>query len=168
MTPAVERTNRWVRVCGLGAIVAALPTVIWRVIVGLGLPLGTPRSWRRSEALPGAGTSYVIALSAIQLAAALLTVVLFAPNADRVPRWSPLAAGYRLPTGLVVAASLAGSAVLTVLCVLSAVNWDRVDPFRDAQSVSGWSYLCWSCYAATIAWPVLLVATTVGYRTARR
>lgn len=67
MTPVVARINHWVRVCGFGAIVAALPTVIWPVVVGAGLTLGTPRSWRRSETLPGTGTSYVITLSAIQL-----------------------------------------------------------------------------------------------------
>lgn len=50
---------------------------------------------------------------------------------------------------------------------ISALHWDRVDPFRDARTVSGWSYLCWACYAVAVAWPVLLVATTVGYRSAR-
>ncbi len=168
MTAAAARVDRWVRVCGLGAIAAALPTVIWRVIVGAGVPRGTPNSWRRSEALPGSGTSYVLTLSAIQLAAALLTLVLIVPNADRVPRWSPIAARSRLPAGLVVGISLTGSAMLTVLCVTSALNWGRVDPFRDAHTTSAWSYLCWACYLVAVAWPALLAATTIGYWRIRR
>lgn len=164
----IEGVGRWVQACGLGAIATALPTVIWRVVVGAGVSLGTPASWRQSEHLPGAGTTYVVMLSAIQLAAALATVVLFAPGRDRVPRWSPVAAGRRLPTHLVVGVSLAGTAVLATLCVLSALHWSTVDPFRDAHAVSGWSYLCWACYAAAPAWPVLLLVTTLGYWRARR
>lgn len=106
-------------------------------------------------------------LSAMHLVAALLTVVLFVPDADRIPRWSPVAAGRRLPGSLVVGVSLIGSAVLSAICLVGAIKWSRVDPFRDARAVSGWSYLCWACYAAAMAWPVLLTATTVGYWRAR-
>ncbi len=79
-----------------------------------------------------------------------------------------MAPSRRLPAGLVIGASLTGSAVLMVLCALSAVNWSQVDPFRNAGTVSGWSYLCWACYAITTAWPVLLIGATAGYREARR
>lgn len=154
---------RRTRACGFAAIAAALPTVIWRVLVGLGATLGTPESWRRSEQLPGSGTSYVIGLSALQLAAALLTLVLVVPGADRVPRWSPVAAGRRMPRSLVVGVSLIGSLALMLVCVLSVINWRSVDPFHDAATVSDWSVLCWACYAAALAWPVLLIATTLGY-----
>jgi hypothetical protein len=151
------------RASGLAAIAVALPTVIWRVLVGLGATLGTPASWRRSEHLPGAGTSYVFGLSALQLAAALLTLVLVVPGADRLPRWSPVAAGRRMPRELVAGVSLIGSFALISVCVLSVINWRSVDPFHDAPTVSGWSLLCWACYAAALAWPVLLIATTLGY-----
>lgn len=154
--------------CGFAAIVVALPTVIWRVLVGLGATLGTPASWRRSEELPGSGTSYVIGLSALQLTAALLTLVLVVADADRVPRWSPVAAGRRMPRGLIVGMSLLGAIALTAICTLSAINWGRVDPFRDAPAVSGWSVLCWACYGVALAWPVLLIATTLGYSRSRR
>lgn len=71
-------------------------------------------------------------LSAIQLAAALLTLVLFIPNADRVPRWSPVAASRRMPVSVIVGASLIGAALAMTLCVLSVVHWSQVNPFGDA------------------------------------
>lgn len=161
------RVKPWVRACGVAAILAALPTVVWRAVVGVGLTLGTPTSWRRAEELPGSGTAYVMTLSVVQVAAALMTLLLIVRGADRVPRQSPIAAGRRLPASFIVGTSLTGAAVLGVLCILSAVNWGRVDPFRDAETVSAWSWLCWACYLVTPAWPLLLVATTLGYRRAR-
>jgi fumarate reductase subunit D len=51
------RRARWWQWCGAGAIVASLPSAIWRVLVGIGLPLGTPGSWRASQQVPGRGTA---------------------------------------------------------------------------------------------------------------
>lgn len=137
------------------------------MLVGLGLTLGTPASWRQSEAIPGAGTGYVIVLSAVQLTAAMLTLVLVVPKADRVPRWSPMAPRRRLPPRVVVGTGLIGASLVVALCVLSVVHWAQVDPFRDAVTVTGWSYLCWSCYLVAIAWPMLVIATVIGYWGAR-
>ena len=159
---------RWVQVCGAAAILAALPTVIWRSLIGFGFTLGTPDSWRNAEQIPGVGTSYVLTLSAVQLLAALLALVLIVPNADRVPRWSPVLPGRRAPTSLVVGVGLLGASLVAALCVLSIVNWAQVNPFRDAGTVSGWSYLCWGCYVVAPAWPVLLTATILGYGRGRR
>ena len=166
--PRTEPVPGWARACGIAAICAALPTVIWRVVAGCGATLGTPEIWRHDEHLPGSGTVYVVVLSLVQLAAALLTLVLLVPGADRVPRWSPIARGRRLPTWLVAGISFAGAAVLLVLCLLSAVNWSHVDPFGHATAVTGWSWLCWICYAVAPAWPLLLIATTIGYSLSRR
>lgn len=149
---ADERVPTWVRGCGIAAIVSALPTIVWRVTVGAGAHLGTPASWRHSEQLPGSGTTYVLTLSALQLVAALLTCVLFVPRVGRL-----------FPPPLVLCASIAGAVALTAICVLSAINWHRVDPFHAAPSITGWTWLCWACYLAACAWPVLLAATTVGY-----
>lgn len=157
---------RWVRICGYGAIAAALPTVVWRVVVGLGPHLGTPAEWRHKQHLPGSGTWYVLLLSVLQLGAALLTLVLIRPGQDRMPVWAPFRAGRRLPTGLVANGSGVGIAALAFLCVESAVHWDKVDPFSGAPA-TGWAWLCWICYAIALLWPVLLCATTIGYVAAR-
>ena len=140
----------WVRVCAWIAVAAALPTVLWRAVVGFGATLGTPANWRAAEHIPGGGTVYVLVLSVIQLVAALLTLLLVYPN------------GIRLPARVVAAIALAGAAVLVFLCVASAVNWGKVDPFATAP-FSGWAALCWACYAVAPLWPVFLVVTVVGY-----
>lgn len=155
-------------VCGTGAIAAALPTVAWRALLGLGFELGTPAGWRNAQNLPGSGTSYVLTLSALQLCAALLTLVLILPHGDRVPPWRRTDPSRRLPMTLVVGCSGIGTVLLGYLCIASAVNWSHVDPFSDAPSTA-WAWLCWACYAAAPLWPVLLAVTTVGYvRTRRR
>lgn len=149
------------------AVAAALPTVLWRVVVGFGAQLGTPEQWRSAQDIPGGGTVYVLVLSLLQLAAALLTLLLVRPRGDRIPGWSPVAGDVRLPAVVVVGIALAGAAVLVFLCVASAINWDNVDPFSGA-SFSGWAALCWACYAVAPLWPVFLVITTIGYLRSRR
>lgn len=160
----LERLVRdWRMWCGVGSILAALPTVVWRLFLASGATLGTPASWRHSEQLPGSGVGYVVSLSVLQLAAALMSVVLFVPGLDRVPRFVPRIGGRRLPTALVIVPATAGLLALIGICVLSVIHWDRVDPFRDAPTHTAWTYLCWACYLAALLWPVLMTPTLVGY-----
>lgn len=144
------------------AVVAALPTVLWRAVVGLGLDLGTPPAWRAAEHIPGAGTVYVLTLSVVQLLAAVLTLRLVRPGGDVVPRWSPIRPGGRVPAAAVVAIALTGAVVLTITCALSIRSWSAVDPFAGAPR-SGWSRLCGGCYLAALAWPPALVVAVFGY-----
>lgn len=161
------RVSRWARWCGWVAIAAAMPTVVWRVVVGAGASLGTPEHWRHVQGLPGAGTGYVVSLSVVQAGAALLTLVLIRPGADRIPQWSPVAPGRRLSARVVVGTSTAGVCALAFLCIASAINWAKVDPFAGA-AMTGWAWLCLGCYLAAPVWPVALAGATVGYARARR
>jgi hypothetical protein len=155
------------RVCARLALAAALPTVLWRVVIGLGGRLGTPASWRAAEHIPGSGTAYMLVLSLLELAAALLTLLLAHPRGDRLPGWSPIAPATRVPAPLVAGLALAGAAVVVFLCVASVINWGDVDPFAGAP-FSGWAALCWACYAAAPLWPIFLIATTFGYLRSHR
>ena len=148
-------------------MIAVLPTVIWRVLVGLGIDLGTPTAWRAAQQIPGSGTIYVSGLSALELGAACLTLLLARPAGDVVPRWSPIAAGRRLPMGVVTGVALAGALVVAVLCVLSIRSWPAVDPFAGVAS-SAWSTLCGGCYLAALLWPPALVVAVIGYVRSRR
>jgi hypothetical protein len=156
-----------VRACAWLAVAAAVPTVAWRVVVGLGAHLGTPVRWRTAEHIPGSGTAYVLVLSALQLAAALATLALASPRGDRVPAWSPVAPRRQVPRPAVALIAFTGAAVLIFLCAGSAIYWGNVDPFAHAR-FSGWAALCWACYAAAPLWPLLLIATALGYLRTRR
>lgn len=154
---------RWARLCGYGAIGAALPSALWRLVLGLGFTMGTPGQWRAGEDLPGSGTAYVLGLSTGQLIAASLTLALVTPGWDRLPPVS----GRRLPAWIVVSVATVGAVGLAVICAGSVLHWDKVDPFAGAPT-SAWSVLCQVCYAVALLWPVLLFAAIVGYARSRR
>ncbi len=114
---------------GFGRVVdgAAPPSVVWRVIVGLGVNLGTPAP-DQAERIPGSDTTSVLGLSTIQLCAALLTLVLTRREGDRMPTWLLLIGGHRLSMTLILDCSAAGIAALTFLCGVSAIHCGTVDP----------------------------------------
>lgn len=95
--------------------------------------MGTPAHWRQTEQVPGSGTSYVLTLSGLQLAAVLLTLVLIRPYGDRLPRGVTMP-GPRLPLKFVVGCSGAGIATLSFLCIASATHWSNVDPFMGSAA----------------------------------
>ncbi|MDN5915586.1 MAG: hypothetical protein L0I76_10845 [Pseudonocardia sp.] len=165
--PPPRAVPKWAVASAWTAVVAALPTVLWRALVGFGLDLGTPDSWRAAQDIPGPGTAYVLTLSVLQLLAAVLALRLVRPGGDVVPRWSPIRAGHRLPAGLVCLIALTGAVVLTALCALSILNWSAVDPFAGEPG-SAWSRLCAGCYLATLLWPSALVTSVIGYALSRR
>ena len=148
-------------------MLAALPSVLWRTLIGLGLDLGTPAAWRAEQDIPGAGTAYVLVLSAMQLYAALLALRLVRASGDMVPGWSPVYAGRRLPTWLVALVALTGATLLAALCAMGIDNWAAVDPFAG-EPESGWSRLSDVSYLAVLVWPPALVTAVIGYVTSRR
>lgn len=155
LTPRVARTDpagypRWAHWAAWGCVAAVLPSVIWRALVGFGLHLGTPASWRSLEQIPGAGVSYVLSLSALELAAALMAPLMLSRPVRRLPRW------------LVAPVAACGLVALVAVIVKSILRWDRVDPFHG-QPATGWSVLCTVCYLCALAWPFALTATILGY-----
>ena len=158
---------RWAVVAAWTSVVAALPSVLWRTLIGLGLDLGTPAAWRAEQDIPGAGTAYVLVLSAMQLYAALLALRLVRPGGDVVPRWSPIYARRRLPTWLVSLVALTGATLLAAMCAMGLDNWAAVDPFAGEPD-SGWSRLSDLSYLAVLIWPPALVAAVTGYAISRR
>jgi hypothetical protein len=158
---------RWTAAAAWTAVLAALPTVVWRILVGFGLQLGTPAPWRANEHIPGTGTAYVSMLSAVELLAAILTLRLACPGGDRIPGWSPIQRGRRLPATVVCVIALSGVGALVILCALSVANWSAVNPFAGEPD-SHWSRLCTGSYLCALVWPPALLASVVGYAADRR
>ncbi|SEE90350.1 hypothetical protein [Jiangella alba] len=151
--------------CAWSAFLAALPTAVWRILPGLGLPLGTPGEWRAEQHLPGAGTWYVLGLSAVQLVAATCCLALAIDVRRLVPRWAP-AWGRRRAAQIAGGAGLAGAALLGVVVAMSIMAWDKVDPFAG-QDHDAWARLCLGCYLSAALWPVLLIPAAIGYLVVR-
>lgn len=156
-----SRGPAWIRWCAWASFLVALPTAVWRVLPGFGIPLGTPVAWREFQELPGAGTSYVLGLSLMQLAAAACCL-LFAVDVRRfVPGLLPERLRRCVPV-LVGVAGMIGAVVLILLIVMSIIAWDKVDPFAG-EPYDGWAWLSLVCYLLAALWPVFLVPASLGH-----
>ena len=97
---------RWALVAAHLVPLVALPSGIWRIFVAAGASLGT-----RDEGAPidvhGWESVYIIALSLVTEAAALLTLGFVRPWGERLPGWIPLLGSRRVaPRAAVVAGAL--------------------------------------------------------------
>lgn len=162
-TPGLEptvkpyRSSAWIVRCARIGAAAALPTALWRLGLAAGFTMGTPDAWRDLQDLPGAGTAYVAALSAVQLVAAGGCLLLTIDVRRLAPRWAA-----RLAPRLVGGAGLVGGATLAGLVAMSILAWPRVNPFAD-QPLDAWNALAGGCYLVAIAWPVCVIPASVGY-----
>lgn len=160
-TSAAPEMPRWIVVCAWASFLLALPTVIWRVLPGVGVPLGTPAAWRELQHQPGEGTWYVLALSTLQLVAAACCLLLSIDVRRIVPHWAPAALRRAAPyAGGIL--GLLGAAALGYFVTISIIAWDRVDPFAG-QPHGGWAWLCLACYLLAVPWPAFLAAASIGY-----
>lgn len=158
----VPGTPRWATVCAWATVACVLPSCVWRIAVGLGVPLGWSAAHLRLERIPGYGTWYVIWLSVLCIAAAALTLGLIYRWGERLPMGLPLLGGRQLPVWLVAALSSAGAGLVATLVVVSITRWSAVSGFAD-RPTSGWALLMDACYAPVILWAPLLLAVTVAY-----
>lgn len=98
-----------------------MPSGLWRIVFGLGIPVGFSGEAARVAAghQPGWGTLYCVVLSVLAEALAFLTIGLVRPWGEVAPRWIPLIGGRKVrPLAAIVPAAL-GSAVLTWLGLTS-------------------------------------------------
>lgn len=158
----VEGTPRWAVVCAWATVACVMPSSLWRVLVGLGVPLGWSDKHLALERIPGFGTAYVITLSVLSVAAASLTLGLVQSWGEVLPRWIPALGGRRVPVWFAIVVALVGAAAVTQLVVTSIVNWSAVSGFAE-RPTSGWAVLMLGCYLPATLWPVLLLVTLAAY-----
>ncbi|MGW2252363.1 hypothetical protein ACWCXH_19475 [Kitasatospora sp. NPDC001660] len=169
---AVPPAPRWAELAARAAVCTTVPSGLWRIALGVGVPVGFGGAMAEEvrRYYPGWGTVYVVALSAVAETLAFLTVGLVRPWGLVVPRWIPLVGGRAVhPFAAIVPAAL-GSAVLTALGLLALFGgWARNmaepgSPHGVAAAVMTLAYL------PLVAWGPLLGAVTVDYarRTLRR
>ncbi|MEV5748909.1 hypothetical protein AB0L00_13915 [Actinoallomurus sp. NPDC052308] len=155
---------RWADWAAQATMWCALPSGIWRILFGLGLPAGFTGSLDPRHG-PSYMLPYVIALTAASETVAFLSMGLVRPWGEIWPRWVPFLRGRRVhPLAAIVPAAL-GSAALMVI-------WTRLIsgfPSGDPEMPHGAKRLILElCYLPLIAWGPLLAAVTVAYAVRRR
>jgi hypothetical protein len=130
-----------------------LPAGVWRMVLGLGVPLGFSPAALKADDMPRWGTVWVILLTLLTEALALLSLGLVRPWGEVVPDWVPGLARRRIPPVAVVFAGSAGGLILTVMWTFAVVGLfpvaglDRVDQFTGG---AGWRALLIACYAPAV------------------
>ncbi|MDH6706380.1 hypothetical protein P3T27_003103 [Kitasatospora sp. MAA19] len=170
--PAVPPAPRWAELAARATVLTTVPSGLWRIAFGFGVPVGFTGATaaRYAEHQPGWGTVYVVVLSALAEALAFLTVGLVRPWGRVAPRWIPLIGGRAVrPLAAIVPAAL-GSAILTTLGIAALTGgWSR--NMAEADSPHGIAGLVMTlAYLPLVAWGPLLGVVTVDYarRTLRR
>lgn len=158
---------RWARTAAWGCLLCLLPSMLWRVLMLAGVPLGFSLAddFRASPAL----VAYVLGLDLAELAAAGLCVGLVRPWGERVPRWVPSLGGRRIhrlvPTvlgwlGWAVVAFFFGSMIV----VFGGAWLAGTGAWTPADGMNPWQRAALAVmYGPMFLWPVLLPVALVGY-----
>ncbi|MCG6499557.1 hypothetical protein [Kitasatospora sp. A2-31] len=156
---------RWAELAAKATVWTTVPSGLWRIALGLGIPVGfsgeTAAAFERHT--PGWGTVYVLVLSGLAEFLAFLTLGLVRPWGEVVPRWIPLLGGRKVrPLAAVVPAAL-GSAVLTWLGATALFGgWAANMSSPDAPHGFGGVVMTLS-YLPLVAWGPLVGAVTFSY-----
>lgn len=139
-----------------------LPSGLWRIALVTGLPImDYGYQMHTPERI------YIVSLSVVQEAAALLCLGLVRPWGEVAPAWIPFIGGARVRPMAAVVPALTGAAILCVLwtCLFARVPFvgffDRFDGAFDTVLVT-------ACYLPLLAWGPLLAAVALDYRRRRR
>ncbi|WP_245973916.1 hypothetical protein [Thermomonospora umbrina] len=157
---------RWAEWAAQATLWCVLPSGIWRILFGLGLPAGFTGSLDPDNASRW-WLLYVIALTVVSEAFAFLTIGLVRPWGEVAPRWMPFIGGRAIrPWAAIVPASLGALALTALWTPLLGVGWGS-DP--DPEMPQGAkAVILWACYVPLVAWGPLLAAVTVAYAIRRR
>lgn len=155
-----------VRVAKLAAL-TAVPSGLWRVALGIGIPVGFSGAMERDMTanMPGWGTAYVLALSALAELLAFLSLGLVRPWGRFTPSWLPLIGGRRVrPLAAVIPAGLGALAVTAVTFAAGFGGWFGPETMGSPEAPQGLAGLIMTaCYLPLLAWGPLLAVVTVDY-----
>ncbi|MGK5729766.1 hypothetical protein [Streptomyces sp. URMC 124] len=155
---ALPTVPRWAVLAAHAVPLVTLPSGLWRIALVAGLPVAPPDGdmsvW---------GAVYVLSLTVVSEALALLTLGLVRSWGDVVPRWIPLLGGRTVRPLAAVVPALLGATALTGLAV-----WFFCAPYVNPQQAiwqgsPAQDALLAGCYLPLLAWPPLLTAVTIAY-----
>ncbi|MEV7553496.1 hypothetical protein AB0N89_28115 [Amycolatopsis sp. NPDC089917] len=166
MTKTVPDVPRWANLAAHAALLTTLPSGLWRIAMGLGIPVGFTAQGLTEFGIPGWGTAYVFGLSLLAETLAFLTLGLVRPWGEVWPSWIPVLRGRRVPPLVAIALAAAGAIALTVLSVQALFGWNEAG---SSMSPGSWEdspvygVVMAACYAPLLLWGPLLAAVTVHY-----
>ncbi|MEU9041870.1 MULTISPECIES: hypothetical protein [unclassified Kitasatospora] len=170
--PGVPDAPRWAQLAAKAAALSTVPSGVWRIAFGFGVPVGftgaTAAAFDAHQ--PGWGTVYCVALSALAETLAFLTVGLVRPWGLAAPGWIPLIGGRRVRPLAAIVPALLGSALLTFLG-MEALFGGWAHNLAEPDSPRGFAAVVMTlAYLPLVAWGPLLGAVTLDYarRTLRR
>lgn len=162
---------RRIRLAAYLVPLCVLPSALWRLSVIVTGPLCDPVGGavdpRQLEVDAGEAV-YLVALSVVSMAAALLTVGLVRPWGEVVPQGVPVLGGRRIPVLAAVIPAGVGAGVIVAVIAYGAAN----SVFRFVpEPTTGCLFprgglevqLLKLAYAPLLAWAPLLIAVTVSY-----
>ncbi|MBD0671802.1 hypothetical protein [Streptomyces sp. CBMA156] len=172
-TPA-PGVPRWAVLTGYAITLAVLPSCLWRIggfVLGLPLLHHSPTPPDQDPASFDGGWAYILALSVVSEALALLCFGLVARWGEVWPRRIPVLGGRPVPVLAAVIPAGLGSAALMVfpyaMVMFSLGLTIRGD--RGGVVTHGWqTVVFWICYLPLAAWGPLLAVLTVHYYRRRR
>ncbi|GAA3980880.1 hypothetical protein GCM10023085_73990 [Actinomadura viridis] len=174
-TPAPHATTarpvpRWVVWTAHAVPLSVLPAGLWRIAMGLGVPLGFSGEMARLYEGPDwVLTPYVILLSLITEGFALLTLGLVRPWGEVFPRWIPFLGGRPVPVMAAVTAASLGAVAVMWICGAVALSWNGSLGMTDPEAPQGAAaWLMILCYVPALAWGPLLAVVTAAYYVRRR
>lgn len=154
----------WVHWAAVAAALTPVPCTIWRLAMGFGVDLGFRGDLADAFAAPGWITLYVIVLSAVNDAAAYLTMGLVRPWGQVWPRWMPRLGGRAIhPLAVIVPATLGAFSVIYI-GIDMLQKWDSPTNMGDPNAPHGLAAkVMASAYLPMLAWGPLLAIVTVAY-----
>nr|WP_063857193.1 hypothetical protein [Kitasatospora sp. Root107] len=162
----IKPAPRWAVVAAHAVPLVTLPSGLWRI----GLLTGFP-DWYGEHNWALWEQSYVVMLTVVAEALALLTLGLVRPWGEVVPDWVPLLGGRRVPVLAAVVPAATGAFLVTTYATVNQLL-HLVEPLNDTgegmpNSGPGF-WLLLVCYLPLVAWGPLLAAVTVAYYRRRR
>ncbi|WP_018347459.1 hypothetical protein [Longispora albida] len=142
-----------------------LPHCLWRLPFAWGFEMGMIGD---EQAMPWWAPVYVVALSVVSEALALLSFGLVRVWGEVVPGWVPLLGGRRIPPYVAVVPAVLGSLAAIALWGQEVLAW-----FGFAEGLAGFENIWWQvlaqvCITPGILWGPLVLALTVAYVIRRR
>ncbi|MFI0355523.1 hypothetical protein [Actinomadura sp. 9N407] len=161
---------RWINWIAHAVPFTVLPSGLWRIALGLGVPMGF--SGELAELYHGPDwvlTPYVVLLSLLTEGFALLTLGLVRPWGEVFPRWMPFIGGRTVPVLGAVSVAALGAVAVTMISAMFVGMWSDPESLASPEAPQGLAaWLMTLCYLPFLAWGPLLAIVTVAYYLRRR